>query len=72
MNGEEIIPAMEALKGAGVPSLVAVALIWATLFRKKDPVEHDGMGEKFDAFYRDVIDRLARIETELELMRGKK
>lgn len=68
VSGEEVA-IIEAMKSAGIPGAVAVAIVWAALFRKRDAQEPD---DKFAAFYREVIDRLARIETELNLTRDKR
>lgn len=73
LSGQDAIDFIDAMKSAGIPGIVAVAIIWASLFRKRDTSDHDGISsERFDSFRREAIDFFTRIETKIDLMRDRK
>jgi len=57
-----------ALKDLGLPGASFLALFWALNSRKRNGAEDDA----FESFRREVIDRLARIETRIQNVERQK
>lgn len=63
---------LAALIDAGIPGIVAIAIVWAAVWRKREGIG-DGLAEKFDDMRIAVTERLARLEAQVEtLMRDRK
>lgn len=60
------------LKDLGLPGIVAAAIAAAAFWRRKDYDHGSDIGRELDLFRREMIDRLARIETKLEAIEERK
>lgn len=61
---------VSALKDAGIPGAVAIAIVWASVWRKRSEVS-DGLAEKIEDMRIEVMERLARLEAHVEVLRDR-